>query len=413
MSAERMIVRDLAREDELEAYLDLAVDAFHARDGAERIAGWRQAMRERPRLYPTRLRGAFEGPVCVGGYSLFERPMRLGHAGRASTWLRVGCLGAVAVHSERRNHGIGRALLQDVLAQSVAQGQHLLLLHGIPDYYQRFGLVNVFDTTYQMIARQALQALPRSAYPVRAATPLEAPALLDLYQRHYGERPGGFARDLARQERLMGNPPPWVALDALGQVCGYLVMPSSPGALHPAEVAANDWQAALALLQWHNALLTAQFDPPEGLRWPLPERCLSACLLGEHLALRSEVRREPNAGWMARPIHFEGLLDALLPLWQARWRRHGPAEGGGCILRIEGASRVLRWGPEGLHASEAAPDAPLVSLGAGAFVQLLLGYRPLEWALQSAASRVTDELLPALETLFPFEPIWIAGTDAF
>jgi putative acetyltransferase len=49
------------------------------------------------------------------------------------------CLTPMSVRPDRQLQGVGRALIDDVLARADAAGEPAVLLEGIPGYYPRFG----------------------------------------------------------------------------------------------------------------------------------------------------------------------------------------------------------------------------------------------------------------------------------
>src|SRR5262249_53897299 len=144
-----------------------------------------------------------------------------------------------------------------------------------------------------------------SGYRVRQVTADDAPAMLALYDRHLGPHPGSFVRSLAQQAfqldfmaTLEGGPylaregtafaPPVVGVDQSGQGRGYLVLPWGPLRAFGYEVAADDWPATLALLQYDARRLGTLPEAPAETRWPLPPDSLAAMVLADHLTVRVE-----------------------------------------------------------------------------------------------------------------------------
>lgn len=88
-----------------------------------------------------------EGNFAAEGLSLVIRDAEFGLVGCISYWpLRIGevatpalLLGPLAVHPQRQNIGIGRALMNVSLAIAKAQGHKLVLLVGDAPYYARVG----------------------------------------------------------------------------------------------------------------------------------------------------------------------------------------------------------------------------------------------------------------------------------
>jgi predicted N-acetyltransferase YhbS len=92
-----------------------------------------------------------EGNVAIEGLSLVTREAGLGVTGAISFWpLKIGeagsdalLLGPLAVHPERQNVGIGRALMHAGLDEAKARGHRLVILVGDEPYYARVGFKKV------------------------------------------------------------------------------------------------------------------------------------------------------------------------------------------------------------------------------------------------------------------------------
>lgn len=92
-----------------------------------------------------------EGNAAIDGLSLVTRETGFGVTGAISFWpLKIGdagsdalLLGPLAVHPERQNIGIGRALMHEGLDKAKAQGHRLVILVGDEPYYARVGFKKI------------------------------------------------------------------------------------------------------------------------------------------------------------------------------------------------------------------------------------------------------------------------------
>src|SRR5690242_13579170 len=92
-----------------------------------------------------------EGNVAISGLSFVTREAGFGLTGAISFWpIKIGkagtdalLLGPLAVHPERQNIGIGRALMHAGLDKAKALGHHLVILVGDEPYYARVGFKKV------------------------------------------------------------------------------------------------------------------------------------------------------------------------------------------------------------------------------------------------------------------------------
>jgi len=414
------VVRPLATSAERDAYTLLAIQTFSPHvDAGTALPHRRRFVEDNPTFQAQHLRGAFVGDTLLGGYHIDDRVLRIGPAR-----LLTGCIGGVATAPEHRNQGVAAALLRDAVtyAKSPQSAPHaLLLLDGIANFYHRFDFIDVFDVTKYTIETSIIQAQATSPYSVRVATFEDIPALFKLHQKHYATYTGSFERDQAFQERLFhqrSSIKPYLALDSKGTPHGYLMLNRQPEGLFASEVAADTWEAALALLKQHVAL-TQEQQGTEGttIAWPLPPDSPTYYLLADHITVQSQARHTPDADWMARTGHLPTLIDALLPLWNERWQQHSPARSGVLALTIDDVPFLLGADAVGIHLldpmTSSSHAARHVKLSQRVFTQLVFGYRPVSWAAQQPGQVMPADLHTVLSILFPCIQAWIAGSDAF
>jgi predicted N-acetyltransferase YhbS len=99
-----------------------------------------------------------EGNHAVEGLSKVIRDSELGIVGCISYWpLVIGdtrtpaiLLGPIAVHPQRQNIGIGRALMNETIAIAKSQGHDLIILVGDAPYYERVGFQQVPENRLQL-----------------------------------------------------------------------------------------------------------------------------------------------------------------------------------------------------------------------------------------------------------------------
>lgn len=93
------------------------------------------------------------GNTAIPGLSLVMRDRALGLIGAISFWpvaigremTRALLLGPLAVHPERQNMGVGRALIAEGLTRARTREHKLIILVGDPPFYARFDFRQVPD----------------------------------------------------------------------------------------------------------------------------------------------------------------------------------------------------------------------------------------------------------------------------
>jgi predicted N-acetyltransferase YhbS len=411
-------VRPLAPGAELEAYSRLARGQF-APEAPTDVAAplWRRILTEAPDHDPEQLRGAFVDGQLAGGYTIFERDMRVG-----SALLRTGCIGSLVTDQAYRMRGIGRTLMADALEFARRRGLASILLSGIPNFYSRFGYVDVFDASDHVIQRAAVASLDTGGARVRPLRDGDAPALLRLFERTFGGRTGSFARTIDIQRHRLPNliPRPdaivyggiaalgWMVEDAAGEPSGYMVLSRR----HPeraVEVAADDLSSAAALLRYHAERLPAS---AEAVHWHVPPDSRLSRVLAGHLPLRIVEHVNPDCDWLARVGHLPCLVESLLPALTERWRRRGRGSLA-LSLDVDGECWPLHLDDAGARLTNVLGPIEPVRLDDAALIQLVWGYRSVEALAEDHRIEAPADALDALDVLFPPGGAWIPGTDSF
>lgn len=420
-------VRPVATPDELTLQLQLADQAFAAEPSAESTRRWQQSITKSPEYRPEEIRGAFRANQQLGGYIIYERKLSMGVA-----QLTTGCISAVVTHPAYRHQGVARVMMQDAIDYAHTHKHALLLLDGIPKFYYRFGYTDMFDLSTQDVNRSAVLAHPASTYSVRPATMDDVGSVLALYQRQYSPYTGSFKRTLERQIHILqyrsSQNPLLLAIDPSEQARGYLMLSRDEEHPQALEIAADDWLAAVALLQHHARLLEGP-NAPTALNYRLPLTDPVVQWMIDNLEVpdttmwrhpadewgtRSQSFHHRYAGWMARLVHLPTLAQEILPEWQARWQRSLAHWSGEialvvdeevCTLHIDGSKLTL--------VEPSRSSAHKIHLTMQEFVQILFGYRPISQMLKKSELVISNDLLSVLNILFPASHTWIPASDGF
>jgi hypothetical protein len=278
------------------------------------------------------------------------------------------------------------------------------------------------------VDRSAILARPPVGYHARLATVDDASAVLALYHRHSSIYTGSFERSLEIQEYRLrhAQTPPVVALSPGGVVEGYLFHGTGDEAAQGHEVAADSWEALLALLQYHAHLLDDNpaartllyllpFDAPmthwmiDKLEVPDTSQWRSPA---QEWGVRGLAYHHRFTGWMGCLTNFPLLMHAVLPELQARWQRSLARWTGEFTLVVDGQTCALRLNDTGVELADKAGSAVYqLELTSQNLVQLIFGYRLLPRLTN--VSPIPGDACAALAILFPPGHTWIPRTDWF
>ncbi|GCE45672.1 acetyltransferase (GNAT) family protein [Thermosporothrix hazakensis] len=418
--SDSILVRPLTTLEEMRTQVYMADRAFSSEPSEESARRWLTYLTAAPDFYPEMMRGAFADGQQAGGYLFLKRTLRMGAAR-----IPAGCLGAVVTSPEYRKRGVARALMQDAIEFANANRLPLLLLDGIPNFYYRFGYIDIYDTTMLRVERGSLRqwADSLSGYTTRQATAEDAATVYTLYQQHYAGYTGSFDFSLEIFQHRFSPQKYLLAIRPDGQVAGYATSPEKqPERI--TEIAAETPEALLALLQEQDRR-SAQVTEP--LTCLLPQRSLMADWLiqllratGPHKELaanewsvQTQINHQRFAGWMGRLNSLAGFLHAILPELQARWERSLAHWNGSITLIIEQESCTLHCAGRSVELSDTAAQAPALQFTPQLFLQLAFGYRSLQHVLSETGQRLPFEAQQALSILFPPDHTFIPASDWF
>ena len=420
-------VRPMMTPDERRVYRRLAHITFNHPVDIEAATERRMAFAEQQAAFrPELTRGAFLNNTFLGGYHIAERKFCIGPS--CSSRLLTSCIGAVVTHPEYRKQGVAFAMLNDAVSFAQTHQHALLLLDGIPDFYHRFGFVDVLEEFEHSVSRQLIEAQPASLYSIREATLEDAPLILEMYQRHYGSYTGSFERDETYQRhflRYRSNTTHVLALDTNNVPRGYMLLFQLQNGYDAFEVATDDWPATLALLQHHLRINVQMNNETHEISWPLPLNSRTFYLLADHIHTITRISHKPRAGWMARAGNVSVLVEAMIPAWKTHWlhRPHALEWSGMLALSIDdtgysGISHfLLGLDATGVYLLDRMTStthaAHTIRISQQVFMQLIFGHRPISWASRQEGQHIPETIQPVLDALFPTGNGWLPESDAF
>lgn len=344
-----------------------------------------------------------------------QRTMRIG-----SAVIRAGTIGYVATHPGYRNRGLVGLLIDDWTEEATAQGHHLAYIHGIPDFYERFGYRHAFPMDGRDPAvwlDLTNLSLPGSKLEVRSYQERDLPFLMRLYEEDNCTRSGTLVRSMAYWQWLLDglgrcgsvrHEDIVVAQQGDGQMVGYaMVNPLDQGRFTIWEIAAQGEEAKSALVGEFARRAQEVGNDRLHMRVPLDHSFAAFCVpLGAQVVGYSD-------GVYARLLDAAGLFRALGPELEARLAR-SPLRGWTGTLRLEtDIGTVTLPFVGGLLRSDGKPDpVRIVQAPQSWLARLVTGYNDIAALSRRRGIVLERDDWPLLRALFPKGCPYIWAADS-
>ena len=304
-----------------------------------------------------------------------------------------------------------RALLEDGIEHMRRSGTPISMLHGIPNFYYKFGYASAGCDCKLTVQTRTLAAFSKSLR-VRKARQTDLSDMKRLYDEQYGERTCTVVRDDRAWNRLAPElKRVRVIVDGSNRVRGYLWFANRRDYFRVTEVCVeNDDEVMRTALAECGRLCRlavlgeARFDVP-------PDHPLAIYCRGCDAVM--ETRYKHNSDWMLRILNLEGLFSALEPELSSRLRRshlagwHGSfgigTDIGSVFLRV--SDGTVRCAPK-----EPRRSSETVKMPQSLLSQLLVGYRS---GAELGRDYVPAKLRDILAVLFPLDYPFICPEDMF
>lgn len=341
----------------------------------------------------------------LSSLNVIDRKMRIGRAR-----IKVGGVLGVETDEKHRCKGYATRVMNSALDRMTRERYGMSVLHGIRDFYHRFGYAPVVPDSRLYIPTDDLKRARRS-FPVRKMRALDAPAVRNLYNRLNSRRNGTHVRPSywtffeGSFRVLREHPKPCkavVCLDTGGRLLGYAAMAYNADRYAVSEIEGSS-RCALESIARHigESALRRGIKEVE-FRLPPDHLFGRVCL---HLGGRWEIDVPRNHGRMARIIDIDALFAALMP--ESRKRAEGLAWDGKLVLESE-------LGSVSLGLSGSGKDAAVhVFIPQMVLSQLVLGYSDVDTARHLDGVKIPGRALGMLRTLFPLRNPYLWWSDRF
>lgn len=333
--------------------------------------------------------------------------------------VRADAIAGLGTEEGHRRQGYARQVM-DAAISHMAEGEAgLSVLHGIRDFYHRFGYVSAGPSYVLSVGTTVNAALTMPlGFRGRACTEEDIPALQRLYDSNTRDAagaairpPGGFV--WAKLKASLPADECRVVEDVQGQVVAYAWRardcwavrafddPNDSDSFTVGEVMAVDALAADAILAacraWAAEEVARTNEPIEQLRFPQPPvgPVAAAAKLQQAFSLQ---RYQPHGGFMARIINLERLLTALSPELTRRHQESSLAFSGVLSLHTEIGTASL---PLNYSTAAGRKQEISVSLTQGGLTRLVFGTTTPDDVLDREGISKEDLSRPLFRVLFP------------
>lgn len=357
-----------------------------------------------------RQEGRIASHVCF-----VPRPMRIG-----SAVIRAGTIGYVATHPAYRGRGLARVLTNHWTSETTAQGYHLAYVHGIPDFYEKFGYRHAFfDDGRDSAVWLDLAGLPtqEAGLRVRPYQEQDLSAVMRFYEEDNQTRSGSLVRSEAYWRWLLSGLEGrgWVRREDMivvegndCRVAGYAMVNLADWDRFTLwEVAAEGRDAMVALLNELARRARRAGVDRLYLRAPLDHPFVAFCVsLGAQTAGYSW-------GVYGRLLNVAGLFQAIGPELEARLAR-SPLRGWTGTLRLETdvGTATLPFVKGGLQPDGMPAPVRIARMPQSGLVRLVTGYNDVT-ALSGRQGVAIDRAdWPLLRALFPKGCPYIWAADS-
>ena len=325
----------------------------------------------------------------------------------------------VGTEEDCRHRGYASQVMEAGLAHMAQGAAALSFLHGIRDFYHRFGYVSA-GPSYEVSVGTAVNgdfSMPQG-YRVRPATEEDLPAIQALYHANALHVAGAAVRPpdgfvWAKLRNSLPDGECRVVEEAGGRVVGYVWLARSCWAVRAfadgrdenaftiGEVMAADQRAAAALIvacrDWAEEEGKSRGVLMHQVCVPLPPvGPVAAALRFQHSL--AQQRYKPNGGFMARILSVERLLMALAPELRQRVLRAGHPFSGLLTLRTDIGAASLAFNAAGQDTGNAQV---VVDLPQATLARLIFGATSAADILDHDGIRVDEPGRQFLCVLFP------------
>jgi predicted acetyltransferase len=351
-----------------------------------------------------------DGGKSVSRLWVVDRMVRIG----GSTF-KVGGISSVGTEESHRGRGLAARVFEETLKIMEREGYDATILHGIPDFYHRFGYAPCMPEYNVRIATVNAERAPG---PLRLRTLQDGDfaAIARLYNGENAWRTGTVVRDadtwkgFPRSVGFFTKPAVRVALDDKDRIKGYVVYDDEPTRCRAAESGGLGGDVLGSILRFLAQRAVDLRKEEVHLAVP-PDHPLA--LYARKFGCEADIRYPRNGEFMGRIMRFMPFMEKVaaglgresdLPLPDGEVALS--TELGACILACKGGQGSL--GEPITQGTEGS-----ARLGQSALFQMAMGYRSARDLHAAGELQATSVQIESLGAWFPLRNGCMYWADRF
>jgi predicted acetyltransferase len=341
---------------------------------------------------------------------IVDRSMRIG-----GSIVKLGGISSVETELPYRGKGFAGQAMDAALKLMEREGYEASVLHGIPDFYHRFGYAPCMPEYGIRIATLNAERAP-GPLALRSFQESDLPAIARIYNGENAWRTGTAVRDaetwkgFPRSVGWFSRPGVRVTVDNRDRVTGYVVFDEDPARCRASEAGGMGGDVLGSILRFLAQRAVELRKEEVHLAMP-PDHPLA--LYARKFGCEADIRYPRNGEFMGRIIRFLPFMERLAE-GLGRESEHPLPDGeaalsteyGACILTFKDGQGAL-----GEPLSQVAEGS--ARFGQGAFFQMAMGYRTARDLSAAGELAATSAQLDLLGAWFPLKNATLYWADRF
>ncbi len=343
---------------------------------------------------------------------IVDRTMRIG-----GSEVKIGGISSVETEEKYRGQGLASRVMRGALALMKREGYSATILHGIPDFYHRFGYtccIPEYELRIPTLSAEKVRPLfgrskASSGLKVREVRREDIPAIVRIYNRENAARTGSIVRDakawqgFPRSAGFFTKPGMRAIVDGREKVAGYLVFDDEASRCRASEAGGTGWDVQAVILEFL-ARRAVDLGKEEVTLTIPPDHPFA--LFCREFGCESHIRYPCNGEFMGLILDLRAFMDKAA----SGIAKAGPK--GRLAISTELGNGVLEVGSRGSRFSTGSGRGA-VKIPHSFLLQMVMGYRSAPDLTAAGILRMTKSQASLLNAWFPLRHAHMWWADRF